>query len=130
MAFKPGTSSLFYVPKGWPKPAYDFKKNPLTEDKVSLGRELFHDPVLSRDSTISCMSCHLQNTAFSHVDHALSHGIANRIGTRNSPALSNLAWSKNLMWDGAVNHLDVQALAPISNHLEMDEDIGHVVKKL
>jgi cytochrome c peroxidase len=109
---------------------YDFKKNPLDERKIEIGRLLFHDPILSRDSTISCTSCHLQYTAFTHVDHRLSHGINDRIGTRNSPALMNLAWAKTFMWDGAVNHLDVQALAPISNSLEMDESIGHVVSKL
>lgn len=122
--------ALFEKPKGWPEPAYNFKKNPLTGAKVDLGRMLFYDPVLSRDSTISCSSCHLQATAFTHVDHDLSHGIAGRIGTRNSPALMNLAWGNSFMWDGAVNHLDVQALAPIENTLEMDENIRHVVQKL
>jgi cytochrome c peroxidase len=64
------------------------------------------------------------------VDHALSHGIEGKIGVRNAPALMNLAWSNSFMWDGAVNHLDMQALAPISNSLEMDENINHVVKKI
>src|SRR5262249_53369535 len=68
--------------------------------------------------------------AFTHVDHSLSHGIAGKIGSRNSPALMNLAWSNDFMWDGSVNHLDVQALAPISNPLEMDETIAHVTAKL
>ena len=121
---------LFQIPKGWPKPVYDFKKNPLTEQKIEIGRRLFYDPILSRDSTTSCNSCHLQYTAFTHVDHRLSHGIDSRIGTRNSLALVNLAWSKLFMWDGAVNHLDVQALAPIGNHDEMDESLEHVIKKL
>ena len=120
----------FLIPKGWPKPVYDFKKNPLSENKIALGRVLFYDPVLSKDSTISCASCHSPFNAFTHVDHQLSHGIQGKIGTRNSPALMNLAWGNSFMWDGAVNHLDVQALAPISNPLEMDEEIGHVVAKL
>ena len=120
----------FAVPKGWPKPVYDFSKNPLAPNKIELGRMLFYDPVLSRDSTISCASCHSQYNAFTHVDHDLSHGIENRIGTRNSPALMNLAWSRTFMWDGAVNHLDVQALAPITNPLEMDEKLPDVIRKL
>jgi len=118
------------VPKGWPKPTYDFKKNPLNEATIELGRQLFYDTVLSRNNQVSCANCHLQQTAFTHIDHALSHGIEDRIGNRNSPALVNLAWGKLFMWDGAVNHLDVQALAPIENHLEMDEKIAHVVQKL
>src|SRR4051812_12024721 len=101
MAFKPKAPALFTIPDGWPKAVYDFKKNPLTANKIELGRALFYDPVLSRDSTISCMSCHLQYTAFAHVDHSLSHGIAGRIGTRNSTSLVNLAWRKSFMWDGA-----------------------------
>ncbi len=120
----------FKVPNGWPKPHYDFSKNPPTHAKIELGRALFYDPILSRNSTISCASCHSQYSAFTHVDHALSHGIDDRIGTRNSPALMNLAWSKDFMWDGAVNHLDMQALAPMSNPMEMDETITHVVHKL
>ncbi|MBK9249040.1 MAG: c-type cytochrome [Ignavibacteria bacterium] len=120
----------FSVPTGWPNPHYDFSKNPPSRAKIELGRALFYDPILSRNSTISCASCHSQYTAFTHVDHALSHGIDDRIGTRNSPALMNLAWSKDFMWDGAVNHLDMQALAPISNPQEMDETMTHVVHKL
>ena len=61
---------------------------------------------------------------------ALSHGIRDSIGTRNSLALMNLAWSSSFMWDGAVNHLDMQALAPISHPAEMGEDISHVLAKL
>ncbi|MFN0035749.1 MAG: cytochrome-c peroxidase, partial [Saprospiraceae bacterium] len=114
----------------WPKPAYDFSKNPLTRQGIELGRRLFYDPVLSRDSTVSCASCHLSFTAFTHVDHALSHGIEDRIGTRNSLALTNLAWSRHFMWDGAVHHLDVQALAPIAHPAEMDHSIENVVKRL
>ena len=121
---------LFYVPKDWPKQEYDFSKNPLTHDKVELGRALFYDPVLSKDNTISCNSCHSQFTAFAHVDHALSHGINNLIGSRNAPALMNLAWQKSFMWDGAINHLDMQPLAPIANEKEMASNIDSVVKKL
>ncbi len=117
-------------PSNWPKPAYDFSKNPLTKGGIELGRKLFYDPILSRDSTVSCSNCHLSFTAFTHVDHAVSHGIRDRIGTRNSLALSNLAWSRYFMWDCAVNHLDMQALAPIAHPAEMDENIAHVVQKL
>ena len=118
------------LPKGWPAPVYELKDGALTREGIELGRRLFHDPILSMDSTISCSSCHLSYTAFSHVDHKLSHGIRDSIGTRNAPALMNLAWNKAFMWDGAVNHLDVQALAPIEHKAEMGEDLAHVVMKL
>jgi len=95
-----------------------------------LGRKLFYDPILSKDSTISCASCHLQQTGFAHVDHELSHGIAGRIGTRNALTLQNLAWSTSFMYDGAITNLEMQPLAPIVNHDEMDENFPHVVAKL
>lgn len=119
-----------YTPKGWPKPVYDFKHHPLKQEKVELGRRLFAETLLSRNNTISCVSCHLQYSAFTHSDHTLSHGIDGRIGTRNSPALMNLAWSNSLMWDGAIQHLDQQAKSPISNVLEMDCNMDTVVARL
>ncbi|MEO5775771.1 MAG: cytochrome c peroxidase [Flavobacterium sp.] len=118
------------VPNGWPKPTYDFKRNPITEEGFQLGRNLFYDPILSRDNTISCQSCHLQNTGFTHIDHDVSHGIEGKIGTRNSMALINLAWSKDFMWDGGVNNLEMQPINPITNPLEMDETLENVVAKL
>ena len=125
-----GDPVALQYPAHWPRPAYDFSKNPLTRQGIELGRRLFYDPALSRDSTISCANCHLSFTAFTHVDHALSHGIEDRVGTRNSLALMNLAWSRYFMWDGAVHHLDMQALAPIAHPAEMDHSIENVVKKL
>jgi cytochrome c peroxidase len=124
------SESLFIIPKNFPKPVYDFSKNPLTESKILLGRTLFYEPMLSKSNTISCESCHSQYAAFTHIDHALSHGIHDSIGTRNSPALMNLAWQKTFMWDGAINNLDMQALAPIAHPAEMGSNIIDVVKKL
>lgn len=121
---------LFYRPANWPKPSYNFKENELTKAKTMLGRVLFYDPILSADSNISCSSCHSPYNAFAHVDHALSHGIHDSIGIRNAPVLINLAWQKTFMWDGAINNLDVQSLAPISHPAEMGSNISQVVKKL
>jgi cytochrome c peroxidase len=111
----------------WPKPVYDFAQNPITEEGFQLGRKLFYDPQLSRDNTISCANCHLQYTGFTHVDHAVSHGIDGRKGTRNSPVLINLAWNSSFHWDGGVNHLDMQALNPIEHVAEMDNSLENVL---
>ena len=124
------TPIYFEIPKNFPKPVYDFKRNPLTEEGFQLGSNLFYDPILSRDSTISCASCHLQQTGFTHVDHDLSHGIDGKIGNRNTLSLQNLAWTKDFMWDGGVNHLDVQPIHPITSEVEMDETLENVVSKL
>ncbi|MCU0434517.1 MAG: c-type cytochrome [Bacteroidia bacterium] len=118
------------TPAHFPKPVYDFARNPLRSETVQLGRALFYDPLLSVNNGISCASCHSQYNGFAHADHALSHGIFDSIGTRNAPALMNLAWQKSFMWDGAVNHLDVQALAPITHPKEMGETLNGVIKKL
>jgi cytochrome c peroxidase len=56
--------------------------------------------------------------------------VSDRIGLRNSPALMNLAWGRDFMWDGAVNHLDVQALAPITHPDEMAEQLPRAIQKL
>lgn len=130
MSFVAHKDLLFFAPKKWPKPVYNFTNNSLDKTKIKLGRILFYDPILSKNNTISCANCHSPYNAFTHVDHALSHGIGDSIGIRNSPALMNLAWHKSFMWDGAVNHLDMQALSPISHLDEMGETIENVVLKL
>jgi cytochrome c peroxidase len=122
--------SPFYHPKGWPKPTYYFKGNPIDGAKFELGRALFYDPILSRDSTISCASCHLQYTAFAHVDHATSHGIEGRIGKRNAPGLANLAWRKLFHWDGGVLNLNGQAINPITHVDEMDMALDSLMYRL
>jgi cytochrome c peroxidase len=122
--------SNFSYPSSWPEPVYNFSNNPIEKNKVNLGRVLFYDPILSENNSISCESCHSPYSAFTHIDHALSHGIYDSIGTRNSPALMNLAWKKSFMWDGTINNLDMQALAPISHPLEMGSSIKNVVIKL
>ena len=130
VAFSILPESFFKTPNGWPEPKYNFSANPLTSEKILLGRVLFHDPILSLDNTISCTSCHSQYSAFTHIDHKLSHGIDDRIGTRNAPALMNLAWQETFMWDGAIVNLDMQSLAPISHPDEMGENIANIVIKL
>lgn len=122
--------SGYYQPPHFPKPNYTFSKNPLDSAIVDLGRVLFYDPILSGDNTISCASCHSPYNAFAHTDHDLSHGIHDSIGQRNAPALFNLAWQPLFMWDGAINHLDVQALAPISHPNEMGSNIQEVMATL
>jgi len=117
-------------PEHFPDPFYDFEKNTISDSKIALGRALFYDPILSKDLSISCSSCHSPYNGFAHTDHKLSHGIHDSIGKRNAPALFNLAWHKEFMWDGAINHLDMQALAPIEHAGEMGESFDNVIHKL
>jgi cytochrome c peroxidase len=126
----PLANIMLEEPSHFPAPNYRFESNPLSNEKFQLGRMLFYDPVLSRDSTISCASCHQQFVAFAHSDHPLSHGIDNQFTTRNSPAISNLVWQKEFFADGGVVHIENIAIAPIQNSREMDEKLSHVVYKL
>ncbi len=118
------------IPKGFPKLIYNLEKNKVTPAGFTLGRKLFYDPILSKDNTISCASCHQQFAAFSQIDHALSHGINGLLGKRNAPALQNLLWKDAFMLDGGINHLDLQPISPITNPLEMNESLVNVLKKL
>jgi cytochrome c peroxidase len=131
LRYKIGADKIeFVTPANFPKPVYDFSKNPLTEEGFQLGRNLFYDPILSRDSTISCASCHLQFTGFAHVDHEVSHGIEGRKGFRNVPPLINLAWNKFFHWDGGVNNLEVQGINPVTHPSEMDNSLDEIIKRL
>lgn len=120
----------FYKPAHFPEVAYNINNNPITQEGFELGRKLFYDPILSADNTISCGSCHLQSNAFTHHGHDVSHGIFDRFGTRNSPAIMNMAWSKSFMWDGGIVDLDLLPIAPITNPVEMDEQMPRVLQKL
>ncbi len=120
----------FETPSYIPKPIYEFTNNPLTQNGFELGKLLFYDPILSSDSSISCASCHFQSHAFADQNLAFSKGVNNLIGKRNSPALFNLSWNSSFMWDGGINHIETMPLAPITNHLEMNENMMHVIEKL
>lgn len=119
------------IPNGWPKPAFDiFAGNPLTEEAFQLGRKLFYDGRLSKDGNFACSSCHQQFAAFATYDHDLSHGFNDAFTTRNAPGLFNLAWMTTYHWDGGINHIEVQPLAPLTAVNEMAESIDNVLLKL
>lgn len=118
------------IPAGFPKPNYTFQNNKPSPAGFVLGRKLFYDPLLSKDSSVSCQSCHQRVAAFAHIDHALSHGINSKIGTRNVPALQNLIWKEAYMWDGGVNNLEVQPVNPITSPIEMNQSLAEVISKL
>jgi|SRR6218665_16179 len=120
----------FRQPANFPAPVYRMNDNPITEEGFVLGRKLFYEPRLSRNNTISCGSCHIQSAAFTQHGHDVSHGIDDRLGSRNSPPIMNLAWSTTFFWDGGVFDLDLQPIVPITNHVEMDETMDNVLNKL
>lgn len=97
--------------------------------KVQLGKKLFFDPILSRDGTISCASCHdLQNGG----DDGLkfSFGIGGQEGNINSPTVYNAVFNFRQFWDGRAKDLKEQVFGPIENPVEMGHSMDLTVKVL
>jgi cytochrome c peroxidase len=98
--------------------AYVPDSNPLTADKIALGRLLYFDPRFSNDRTLSCASCH--NPYHGFADPArTSKGLTGKLGTRNSPTVINRLFSKEQFWDGRAEDLEAQAKGPLVNPVEM-----------
>lgn len=93
--------------------------NPVTIKGVALGKKLFFDPILSKDFSISCASCHKPELSFTD-DGATSTGVRGLSGNRNSMALVNLAYYKAFFWDARALTLAHQAVFPVEDTLEMD----------
>lgn len=93
-------------------------KNPLTRAKIELGRQLYFDPRLSADNTISCASCHAAESGWTR-DTQFGVGIGDQKGNRNSPVSYNRILSDAQFWDGRAASLEEQAVGPIANPIEM-----------
>ncbi len=92
--------------------------NPLTRAKIELGRQLFFDPRLSQDETISCASCHHPDFGYAK-DTQFGEGVGGQLGGRNSPTAYNRILSAIQFWDGRAATLEEQAKGPIANPIEM-----------
>jgi cytochrome c peroxidase len=94
-----------------------------------LGEKLFFDPILSRDSTISCGSCHKPDLAFAD-NVPFSEGVFHRKGNRNTPSAMNQSDRNFYFWDGRAESLEEQALGPMENHVEMDFPLTRSIRRL
>jgi cytochrome c peroxidase len=92
--------------------------NPITSDKILLGKQLYFDKRLSKDTTISCATCHDPTKGWSD-DGPTSKGINEQFGGRRSPPVSNSAYNPLQFWDGRAPSLEEQAKGPIQNPIEM-----------
>lgn len=95
------------------------QENPITAEKIDLGRRLFHDRRLSRDQSLSCASCHVPQRGFTD-GRPISIGVFGRRGARNVPAIINRGYGRAFFWDGHIQTLEEQVLQPIQNPIEMD----------
>jgi cytochrome c peroxidase len=116
------------VPSGFPAFVVPEDNEP-TAARIELGRRLFYDERLSRTEEVACASCHRQEHAFADPER-FSRGVEGRLGTRNSTALVNAAWGTSFFWHGGTPSLELQAVAPIKNPLEMDMTLAEVAERL
>jgi cytochrome c peroxidase len=109
------------LPLGIPRDVWSYfvpKDNPMSAEKVALGRDLFFDKRLSADGSISCATCHAPERAFAD-GKRVAEGISGRLGTRNSPTLLNAMFNTGQFWDGRAESLEAQARQPLVNPDEM-----------
>ena len=104
--------------------------NTLTEEGVQLGRMLFYDPRLSGNNTVSCSTCHMQHLAFTD-GKVRAVGVSGKPLAFNSMSLANLLWGpQHFFWNGRAGSLEQQALIPIQNPDEMNQDIDELLEEL
>lgn len=123
-----GEEGLPPVPKGLP-PVPHPADNPPTAAKIALGKQLYFDPRLSQDDSISCASCHDPKKGFSNGER-FAIGVGGKVGGRSAPTVINAAYYTKQFWDGRARSLEEQALGPIQNPIEMAMTLEDVVKKL
>ena len=88
------------------------------KDEIALGKQLFFDPILSSDSSLSCASCHKPNFAFAD-SVSISFGVGQRLGIRNAPSIMNLDPNAPMFYDGRARNLQDQVHFPIQDSNEM-----------
>jgi cytochrome c peroxidase len=103
--------------------------NPITEEKIELGRRLFFERRLSRDGTIACASCHDPERAFTD-GRPVAIGVFNRTGRRSAPPLVNRGYGRAFFWDGRAATLEEQVLQPIQDRNEMDMTLAEVSARI
>ena len=102
--------------------------NPLTKEKIELGRALYFDNRLSADNTISCASCHHPDNGFTD-NSRVSTGIDGQEGGRNAPTVINRAFSRLQFWDGRAESLEEQSKGPPFNPIEMGMPSAYALEK-
>lgn len=91
--------------------------NPLTKEKIELGRAIFFDKRMSKDNTIACASCHMAKKGFAD-GMPVSTGIKGQKGGRSAPVSFNRVYSKAQFWDGRAATLEDQSIGPFTNPIE------------
>jgi cytochrome c peroxidase len=109
--------------------SFSFQPKENITTKAALGKKLFGEKILSKDSSISCASCHKPEFAFADTV-AFSKGIEGKLTNRNVPSVLNMKNRPYFFWDGRAATLEQQALMPIANANEMGLPIKEAVARL
>lgn len=123
-----GTPYVLSLPTGFPQMPIPID-NQLTTERVDLGRALFYDKRLSRDSSVSCASCHLVSKGMAD-NNVLSIGIDSLVGKRNVPTLTNIGYHPYLFREGGNPSLEAQVFGPIDAPDEMGFSVREAVDRL
>lgn len=134
-------------PSQWPKPDLDevakagFKDigalgqpvypaaNPYTAEKAKLGKLLFFDPRMSSSKQIACASCHDPELGWGD-GRRVAYGHDRKNGKRNAMTILNTAFYEKLFWDGRATSLEDQAVFPVQDHVEMNQDLNAMVRNI
>jgi cytochrome c peroxidase len=113
----------WHLPPWVPKPLVP-ADNPMSAEKVALGRHLFYDRRLSADGSMSCATCHLQARAFTD-GQPLSRGVNHALGVRSAMSLTNVAYLPVLTWANPnLRRLETQMLVPLSGEDPVELGMG------
>lgn len=103
--------------------------NPITPDKIALGKALFFDPRISASGVFSCNSCHnLATGGDDNLETSIGHGWQK--GPRNAPTALNAVFNVAQFWDGRAEDLKAQAKGPVQAGVEMANTPVQVVATL
>ncbi|MGI9227537.1 MAG: cytochrome-c peroxidase [Gammaproteobacteria bacterium] len=117
-------------PLGLP-PVKTPKDNPITNEKIELGRKLFFDRRLSINDTLSCAICHIPEQGFTNNEIETAVGVEGRTGKRNAPTVYNSGYLEKIFHDGRESTLEQQVWAPFLARNEMaNPSIGYVINKI
>jgi cytochrome c peroxidase len=100
-----------------------------TPQQIDLGRYLFFDPILSRDGSVSCASCHDPSLGFAD-GRALAVGIDGQALSRSAPSLWNIGFFSTLLWDGSKSSLEEQMQGPLYSPVEMGNNPSQLLDAL
>lgn len=130
-SFSPQEKAMAYewaLPEGIAPPEIP-EGNEMTWDRINLGKQLFFDPILSIDSSLSCATCHQADQGLANPQPVM-RGVFGRLGFRNTPTLTQVAYSPYYFVEGGSPTLEMQILGPIEDHNEFGFNAAELAERI